>query len=487
MQSATITILNNKKCEIEIDLPGVNLLYNTLKFKQDGAEFSPAFKRGWTGYTYLFNKKKNTFDLGLLSTVKELLTANEYTFEIKDNRSKVICEPLDISKRLEELKLIPRDHQTRILDLIPEHNKGIMKVATGGGKTLATALMTAKINKPTIILVIGLDLLNQFHELYSKIFDEEIGYIGNGTCNIQRINIASIWSLGSALNMKKVVDDDDLQKEKSFEPTQKEKIVKLLKDTELFILDECHVVTCDTLIEIYKHSNAPFFFGVSGTPTRGNESDLLSKAILGDTLIEVNAAELIEKGLLVKPIIKFIDIPEIMTFGMLNYQETYKQYIVENDVRNKIIVEQTKKLIEKGYTPLVLFKQISHGKILRDMLEEAGVSFEMLSGKDKLKVREEVKERLNKKEINCILASTIFDIGVDLPILNALVLSGGGKSSVRALQRVGRILRLYPNKKIAAVVEFYDQIKYLKGHSRERYKIYKREKGFEVIKSKLMK
>ena len=44
----------------------------------------------------------------------------------------------------------------------------------------------------------------------------------------------------------------------------------------------------------------------------------------------------------------------------------------------------------------------------------------MLYGNDSLDKRNEVKDKLIKKEINLILASTIFDLGLDLPELNAL-------------------------------------------------------------------
>jgi len=74
-----------------------------------------------------------------------------------------------------------------------------------------------------------------------------------------------------------------------------------------------------------------------------------------------------------------------------------------------------------------------------------------------------------------------------LPELNALVLCGGGKSSIRALQRIGRVIRAFPGKNFAAVVDFFDQARFLKKHSMIRYDIYSSEPGFKVIKCKEMK
>jgi len=226
--------------------------------------------------------------------------------------------------------------------------------------------------------------------------------------------------------------------------------------------------------------------GMSGTPYRDDGSDLLVEGILGKQIINVGASELIDIGLLVAPIIKFFDVPTKWIDGN-TYPQTYKQYIVENDVRNNMILKQTQNMVDKGYTPLVLFKTVAHGNILFELFKENGVSCELLSGKDKLSYREEIKEKVVSGEIKVILASTIFDIGVDLPVLNALVLCGGGKSAIRTLQRIGRVIRKHDNKKVAVVADFYDNVKYLKGHSKKRYKTYKTEKGFKVIPSKNMK
>jgi superfamily II DNA or RNA helicase len=89
-----------------------------------------------------------------------------------------------------------------------------------------------------------------------------------------------------------------------------------------------------------------------------------------------------------------------------------------------------------------------------------------------------VKEKITSGKIKCIVASTIYDIGVDLPILSGLIIAGGGKSSVRALQRVGRVIRLHPSKKQAAIIDFADQAPYLLEHSERRRDILLEE--FEV-------
>jgi superfamily II DNA or RNA helicase len=454
-----------------------------------GVEYTEAYKNGnWNGITYLINKK-GFFFYGLLNKVEEFLKERKQEYIIEDLRPLLIInDPIDLSEKLKQMNMVPRDYQERIVDACCAGRNGIIRAATGSGKSLVIGLITAKLNKPTIVYVVGLDLLKQFHDLFLELFDEEIGYIGDGICNIKRINIASVWTIGRALNINKknICLDDERDYDENFDENQTIKILKLLEQTKVHFFDECHVCTCESIQTIYKKIDPEHVYGFSGTPYRDDGTDLLIHGILGEQIIDIPASELIEKGVLVQPIIKFIAIPTI-SMSLATYQTVYKTYITDNIIRNSIIIQQTKELLDKKYIPLILFKQIRHGQILFDMMKEAGIKCEMLYGNDSLKRRTEVKDMLINKEINVILASTIFDIGLNFPLLNSLVLCGGGRSSIRITQRVGRVIRCYPGKKYVAVVDFYDQTKFLKKHSMIRYSVYSSEKGFKVIKCKEMK
>ena len=49
------------------------------------------------------------------------------------------------------------------------------------------------------------------------------------------------------------------------------------------------------------------------------------------------------------------------------------------------------------------------------------------------------------------------------------------------------MIRQYPGKKQAAIIDFYDQIKFLKKHSIIRRDVYLSESGFKIILCKEMK
>ena len=132
-----IIILNNKKCQIvSEDIVLLKKLHNYLSFKVAGVEYSPAYQNGWSGITYLLSKTKK-FDLGLLEKVKTFLNNASINYIIEDKRlAKIINDELDISDALKKHNLIPREHQIRIKNITDIYDRGIIRAATGAGKTL---------------------------------------------------------------------------------------------------------------------------------------------------------------------------------------------------------------------------------------------------------------------------------------------------------------------------------------------------------------
>jgi superfamily II DNA or RNA helicase len=78
-----------------------------------------------------------------------------------------------------------------------------------------------------------------------------------------------------------------------------------------------------------------------------------------------------------------------------------------------------------------------------------------------------------------VIASSIYDEGVDIPKLRELFLACGGKSAIKIIQRVGRLLRPHPDKNYAIIHDFVDNDgKWLMRQSTERHKMLSNE--FEV-------
>lgn len=472
-------------CQIsdEYNLDIWRALDRELSFEVKGAEFSRAYKGyfnavgdfvSWDGRRHLMSSS-GKFPYGLLQRVMGFYQSINIFPDIIDTRiEKQPTASVDISVRLRDIGKIPREYQLLASDIATNTDRGIIRLPTGSGKTLVAALITAKLGKPTIVLVIGIDLLYQFYDFFSEIFGKEIGIIGDGKCEIRDINIATVWSVGQAIGLKNYKSlDDENETEKKIDPSKFRDIKSMILRSKVIILDECHISSANTIQGIAKELKAEYVYGMSASPWRDDGADLLIEAFLGNKIIDISARELISKGYLVRPNIKFLA-PESYKFKSGAFPKIYSKYIVENEQRNEMITRGAVSMVEQGFLPLVLFHSIKHGDVLFERLK-GKIPTALLSGKDSSKVRQKIKDQLQDGKLKCIIASKIFDMGIDLPILSGLVIAGAGKSSVRALQRIGRVIRPFPGKKMAAVLDFADQAPYLIDHALARKAIYETE------------
>lgn len=348
--------------------------------------------------------------------------------------------------------------------------------------TLIAGMLAARYNVPTMIYVVGKDLLYQFHREIKKTLGVPIGLIGDGHCVIKQINVCSVWTAITAFGLKAQVslDDEDWNPEVT-EIGAKEKmaIKTAVERTNLAVFDEAHFLATDTLQSIFKAGkNCRYLFGLSGTDWRDDGADLLLESVCGSRIYNMPSSNLIRLGFLVPPKIVLYETPPLEEASSKNYASVYSKYVVHNPVRNGMVVDTARMLINKGRKVLILVRYLNHGRELASMLSDIPLYF--VNGEVDGVTREEVKRSFEGGDLKCLIASSVFDIGVDLPSLDALILAGGGKSTVRTLQRIGRVIRACENKADAYVVDFIDNARYLDKHSAARITVYETEPAFMI-------
>lgn len=457
------------------DLGITDELSLALSYKIPGAEYSQQYRRGfWDGRERLLSKRL-TFPVGLVPKVAEVLAGYGLQTEIKDS----IEYPSSSAGIATHVQ--PYPYQEDVIAKALDAKRGTVQIATGGGKSIVIAHLAAALSVPTMIYVISLELLDQLSETLRKVLGCEIGVIGGSKCDIKKINVCSVWTAGIACGEKLDKSDEDDGATDDWSPSeiQRQAIRDTVAAAKLVILDESQFAAATTIRMILKNSqSAAYRYGFSATPWRASGDDLLLEAAFGRKICAITGTELIEKGYLVPPKIIFRDVPKLPKIGK-NWKSVKAKYIVGNERRNGILVKNALKLLEMGRKPLMLFRDIKHGEVLRDLMSEHA-KVELVSGQSSDEVRTGLKEKFSAGAIDILISSSILDQGFDLPKLDALVLCGGGKSTAKALQRVGRVLRTSPGKTDAIVVDTFDQSHYVDAHSYERYKIYKTERAFVV-------
>lgn len=349
--------------------------------------------------------------------------------------------------------------------------------------TLIAAMVAAEYNLPTMIYVVGRDILHQFYDDFVKTLGEDkVGLIGDGICDVKQINVCSIWTAVKAFNLKGKVslDDEDWSPDvNAVDGEMKREIRGAVKNAKVAVFDEAHFIACDTVQSIFKASKkCRYVFGMSGTDWRDDGADLLLESVCGPRIFNMPASRLIDEGWLVPPKIAFVEIPALPQPLPKNWRTVYSRYITHNPVRNQAIVDGVRTLVGMGRKVLILIRYLPHGKKLVDMMPDLSVFF--VNGKLDSRTRAAAKERFEAGEIQCLIASSVFDIGVDIPSLDALIMAGGGKSTVRVLQRIGRVIRPFPGKTDAIVMEFLDNARYLDKHSATRLAVYQSEPRFQI-------
>lgn len=213
-------------------------------------------------------------------------------------------------------------------------------------------------------------------------------------------------------------------------------------------------------------------------------------AISGAILAKVSNQQLITSQVSAKPLCYFatIDKPKLdkVTYGVssgvlgdLNYKDSYKLGIVNNNYRNWVVANICNSEVKATKAQcLVLIEFIEHGVNLLQMFEEFFPELNVvflngaLAAEDRLRGLEMLKQGI----ADVVIATSILDEGVDVPSINALVYARAGKSDRKLLQGIGRGLRKKADGSTVRVYDFIDDTcKYLLIHSLERFKVLKGE------------
>lgn len=366
-------------------------------------------------------------------------------------------------KELKELKLPLRDYQKDTVWKCIKSGRGVVVLATGGGKTLIIAtlietLFHNKAFKKALIIVPNLGLVEQ---TYNDFIDYGAGFTSSkwtGNNNLNPNTNIIIANLG-ILQSKKT----DLS---------------ILQDVDLLLIDEVHTSRkgnqINKLIENIKTNHK---YGFTGTlpEDRLDQWNIIGK--IGPIVIEKTSYELrqqkvispatalvLELGYKTKPLIT----------GQVNKYKEELEFLFTNKFRNKIILNFTKRV---NKNTLILVDYIKHGEEIFNILKtniDKKVYF--VQGSVELEDRERIKKIMEYKDnVVCVAISKIFSTGINIKNLHYIMFAGGGKAKIKILQSIGRGLRQHHNKKQLYIVDIADQLQYGIRHYRKRLEFYEQE------------
>lgn len=442
-------------------------------------------KRQWDGKRHLLTKT-NRFPSGLLPMLQKQLADAGYTVELSPSLVNIV----DVEKQA-DFHIVRRQHkwnwqpgEVQLTHRLAEDTvlrvdqieaclayltspllRGVLRVATGGGKTAIAAALSLAMPGPTLGLIHGIDLLQQTREYLADYIGEPVGLIGSGDFQIENLTVASVETIYPRLHDPKVQD--------------------LLRKVQFVWCDEVHRAGSKMWTKILRAIPTGFRLGMSGTPFKREElRDLLLQAWTGPQLYDMPTRELQAKGILAKADLTMIRIGQ--PDGELeneSWRSAQEQLIFENEERSRVICDLAIDRAKQGKKVFLLAgNRIKFAWLLYNQITEDYRGVEIATGQFTASGRNtESLKMFRSGVVNILVSTVVFDEGINVPDMNVVILANCGKSYVKTMQRIGRGLR--KKKGSLEVIDFLDETnKYLRSHARTRLGYYGEEDIFQSVR-----
>ena len=340
-------------------------------------------------------------------------------------------------------KMELRRYQKDVLnDIIRSYRSGnnsiIMQAATGSGKTVMSSALIRHFvaeGKSVVFLAHRRELIIQASNTMSKLgVGHGIIMAGMGSNGFESVQIASIDTLRArALDANKM----DL-------PT-----------ADLLVIDEAHrsmSPTYQRLVDKYKTLTNPLIVGLTATPVRADGTGL--GLMYSDMVCAPNIKELTKQGSLVEADYYAPSVPDLRRVGTTAGDYNGKDL---NDAMDKpkLVgnVVETWKHLAKGTSTIVFASGVKHSQNLAEQFVEAGINAAHIDGSTENEDRERILGEFNEGRITVLCNCMVLTEGFDAPIAQTCILARPTKSLSLYIQMVGRVLRPYPGKDRAIVID----------------------------------
>jgi superfamily II DNA or RNA helicase len=463
---------------------------------------------GWTGKSSFFDTSTQTFPAGFGYLVQQELTKIGHTVM---PIVKPIATPLGPENPIvdEFGNDDPRyDYQMKALRQVEKHGAGIIRVATGGGKSKIAKLIMSRFKRMTLFLTTRGILLYQMDDQLKEI-GLTTGQIGDGEIRAVRgINLGMVQTLVQALEVpdlgrecRAIVKSNHLSKGKDpnisreeilkqgqarFEAKTKKRdaILKFLSLIEVVIGEEAHEAGGTSYFEILRHcKNATIRVALTATPfMRDSAADNMRlMAAFGPVLIDIPEKLLIDRGILATPKFRFVDCeaPKGL-FKSSPFERAYTLGYTQNEDMLAQMLRDSMRAAGRGLPTLTLVARKQHGENILAHYRKHKLRFEFLKGEDDQKNRKAQLRKLVTGELDGVIGTTILDVGVDVPAIGLVQLAGGMKAEVGLRQKIGRGLRSKKHGPNVAFIADYscNLNNTLRDHARQRQNIVRSTPGF---------
>jgi superfamily II DNA or RNA helicase len=461
--------------EVNVKLEGLDLvtrktLVNKFKYEIPGARYLPAVRLGrWDGKVPYFNLGGTTY-INLLPDILPELESRGYDIEVDDVRE--YRTTFEFDKVTESTfadivwpkghpaagePIVLRDYQIEIINKFLENPQCIQEVATGAGKTIMTAALSASVEQygRTIVVVPSKSLVTQTEADYVNM-GLDVGVLFGDRKEYTRRHTICTWQSLNAL----------LKNTRNYEADVT--IQEFVEDVVCVMVDEAHSAKADALKSLLTtvFARIPIRWGLTGTIPKEDFAFQALNCCIGPVVGKLSASELQEAGHLSNCHVNIVQLTDYVEYK--DYQQELR-YLLETDTRLDYVSELINRIAESGNT-LVLIDRVGPGKELANKINNAV----FVSGATKAKARKDEYDEIATSTDKVIVATYgVAAVGINIPRIFNLVLVEPGKSFVRVIQSIGRGIRKAEDKDFVQIWDITSTCKFAKRHLTKRKQFYR--------------
>jgi len=326
--------------------------------------------------------------------------------------------------------------QQTAVEALRAHELGVFVAPPGTGKTVLGAYMSALRGVNTLVVVHRKPLLDQWRaqlQAFLGLGKNKVGQIGGGKHKATGfIDVAMIQSLAG-----------------------REGVLDLVGSYGHVIVDECHHAPAVSFERVMREVKARYVLGLTATPYRRDGLQRLLHFQCGPIRYQVQPLSAEGKH----PFSNRLLIRETRFFAQGTIQDLYAA-LVADPQRNALILQDVRKALREGRSPIVLTERRDHLELLVEALKDVVPHVVVLHGGVPAKARRLALQRLADVPPNqprLILATGRYiGEGFDDPRLDTLFMAMPIAWKGTLVQYAGRLHRLHPGKQEVQVYDYVD-------------------------------
>lgn len=230
----------------------------------------------------------------------------------------------------------------------------------------------------------------------------------------------------------------------------------------IIVVDECHRLAADRFDAFVTTVRPRVLLGLTATPERSDGRPILGyfdNRPDGAPAVELRLWHALDLQLLCP--FEYYACDDDTDFSDVPWQQpgevsAIDKLVTGNDVRARLVLNEWRRLAgdpARGRA-LVFCVSVAHAQYMTTKLNAAGIPAVCVVGDTATEERRRAPERLARGEIAAIVTCDLYNEGVDLPLVDTLLLLRPTQSPVLFQQQIGRGLRLAAGKESCLILDF---------------------------------